>query len=425
MFELSIAALFAVSPGLTRPEPEPLEVVGGTNAGVCDFPADVFIGSSNSMNCTASLVHPRVIVTAAHCLGSIARVGFGENASNPAATVAVAGCQPHPSYNGGAGPDIAFCTLAADAPEVDMVPLIMGCEVDELQPGREIVIAGFGQSDEASGSGAGTKRYTSNTVDYVGNSEIYLLGNQNGSCFGDSGGPAYIQLADGSWRVIAAVQGPHPNAPPLGCGYGGTYTLVHPFMDWIESSSGYDITPCFDADGTWNPDERCGGFPTELSGFGSQWNTLCEGAALSGAGESCGAPHADADSGGSESEGGSTGDDSAGSTGPALPDDDAELTTGAPPGGDESTTGGADDDDALPADDDDAPQDDSADDDDEDVAGAQDHALPPGYGHQGAVGGCAIPQRPSGSAWLLLLGLLGLRRRANQAASCRSSSSAR
>lgn len=420
MLELSVAVFIALSPTLVRPEPEPLEVVGGTTAGVCDFPADVFIGSSNSMNCTASLVHPRVIVTAAHCLGSISRVGFGESASSPAATVSVAGCQGHPSYNGGAGPDIAFCTLSEDAPQVDMVPVIMGCEIDELQPGREIVIAGFGQNDELSGSGAGTKRYTSNTVDYLSeaSSEIYLLGNQNGSCFGDSGGPAYIQLADGSWRVIAAVQGPHPNAPPLGCGYGGTYTLVHPFMDWIETNSGYDITPCFDADGTWNPDERCGGFPTELTGFGSQWSTLCEGADLSGPGESCGAPHGDAGSGGGESEGGSTGDESAGSTG--LDDSGAELTTGVPPDGG-STSGGADDDDATPTDDDDAEptdddepaDDDDNDDDDDDAAGSR-GALPAQYGHNNAGAGCSVGNPADVTPSWLLIGLLGLvgRRRA-------------
>jgi hypothetical protein len=373
-------------------EPPPQAVVGGTPAEICDFPADVFIGNGGA-NCTASLVHPRVLITAAHCLGGISMAGFGESAYSPVMTVAVQSCQAHPSYYQW-GLDLAVCVLAQDAPAVAMVPVLMGCEADELMPGREIIIAGFGMSNEASGTGGGVKRYTSNTIDSVSYqaNEIYLLGNGNGSCYGDSGGPAYIRLEDGTWRVIAAVQGPHPQAPPLGCGFGGTYTLIHPQMEWIESTTGYDITPCFDADGTWNPDERCTEFPTQLHGFGSGWDTMCSGIPLSGPGQSCGAPDPDLDPGGD-----ATGGDESGSV------DDGSLPPD--PSDDHGDADGSTDETGPVIDATDAGFDEPSDDD----GFGPGQALPPAYGEVRNVASCRV-HGAGAHAWILLLSLVAVRR---------------
>ena len=389
MIQISTLAALLLAVTEAQPQPPPQHIVGGTDCTTCEFPASVWIGSAGGFNCTASLVHPRVLITAAHCLGGISQAGFGETAWSPAMTVAVERCQGHSWY------DLGYCVLAEDAPPVDMVPVIMGCEVDELTPGTPIYLAGFGQSDEASGSGGGTKRWTTNTVDYISYDagSIYLNGDGTGSCYGDSGGPAYVQLSDGTWRVIAAVQGPHPNAPPLGCGHGGTYTLIHSEMDWIESGSGYDITPCFDADGTWNPDERCDGFPTQLQGFAGTWGALCEGSELSGPGATCGDPIYEPPpdhetTGGGETDGDSMGD----GTGGADTDGDGGGTTGDP---DE---------------DEDADEDEDEDDADQNGSGTPPGYLPPRYGHDNIAPACRVA--PSGQpAWLLLLLVLFARQR--------------
>jgi hypothetical protein len=380
---LPIVLAFA---GLQTELPPPSTVVGGTDCTTCEFPTSVFIGSGGGFNCTASLVHPRVIVTANHCLGGLSMAGFGESAYDPAYTVGIDYCDGHDWF------DLAYCVLSEDAPEVAIVPVIMGCEAEELVSGKEVFIAGFGQSDEQSGSGGGTKRWTTNTIDYVDYDygSIYFNGSGTGSCYGDSGGPAYFQLSDGTWRVIAAVQGPHPEAPPLGCGHGGTYTLIHSEMDWIESGSGYDITPCFDADGTWNPGEGCTGFPTELRGFAGAWGQLCEGALMSGASEMCGQGIGDPDPPGSETGSGSeSGGTPPGDDGSPPPSDGGDGSTSTPSG--ESSDEG------------------DADDDDPDQNGSGPQSLPPGYGRTSGIAACRVG---APSNLLLLLLLLMVRRSA-------------
>lgn len=390
-----VAAWVFAFGGLVNEGPPPSEIVGGTDCTTCEFPASVFIGSGGGFNCTASLVHPRVIITANHCLGGITMAGFGESAWNPAYTVGVEYCDGHDWF------DLAYCVLSEDAPPVAMVPVIMGCEVDELVPGKEIYLAGFGQSDEVSGSGGGTKRWTTNTVDSISYDygSIYLNGSGTGSCYGDSGGPAYVQLSDGTWRVIAAVQGPHPNAPPLGCGHGGTYTLIHTEMDWIEAGSGYDITPCFDADGTWNPSEACRGFPTELRGFGGAWGQLCDGATLSGASSTCGPGVGDPDPPGHETgDGGESGDEAGGG------EAGSPMTSGGPEGpatsgaGEESGGGSGD------------PNEDDEEDPGQADSNGGPQSLPPAYGHHAPIVGCRVGERSGAGGWFAIVVIVVVRR---------------
>ena len=101
-WSLGLAALAPASslagPGdLAAPEPAPKAIHGGLDAATCQFPAAVAMldQASESLFCTGSLVHPQVVLLAAHCIDpnySWATPGyaaFGEHADAPAFKVPV------------------------------------------------------------------------------------------------------------------------------------------------------------------------------------------------------------------------------------------------------------------------------------------------------------------------------------------------
>lgn len=350
---------------VTPPTAEPNLVVGGQAAPQCGWPSTVQLATNaNEPFCTGSLVDARTVVTAAHCLDPSSsswvaeQVVFGESVFSPEVSVPVQSCTLHPQWDPGTGEpdqsylyDLAVCTLAQDAPDVPIVPPLMGCEADILAPGQEMVIVGFGFDDEAQSSGIGTKRWTTQTVQTVDlvTNDLTLLGVEGASaCFGDSGGPIFVQLPDGSWRVAGVTSTAHPDVwdQPLLCGYGVVYDLIHTEMEWFEEQTGRDLTPCHDADGTWNPDERCDALPTQLTPPAATWAELCQGGMVSGPGASCGDPFGEPPppdtSGGEEStgeppdsdtDGASTGSGGNGVQTDGGETDQGESETGQLPGG--------------------------------------------------------------------------------------------
>jgi MYXO-CTERM domain-containing protein len=74
------------------------------------------------------------------------------------------------------------------------------------------------------------------------------------------------------------------------CGGTGTHALIHQAVDWIEENSGYDITPCHDSGGVWNPTFDCGGFfMGGATGYGT-WTNWCPGTPASDSNNTCGQP---------------------------------------------------------------------------------------------------------------------------------------
>lgn len=360
--------------------PDPQPIVLGQDATECQYPSAVAVMNVDGFPfCSGTLIHPQVVLLAAHCVdpndGLFAdHIGFGEDAFASFATVSVEECVMHPMYGGEASTwayDLAFCTLVEPAPEVPIVPVLAGCEADTLVPGGDVTIVGFGMNDEGSGGGVGTKRYTHQTIESVGEpvGDLILLGIEGASaCYGDSGGPVFVQLADGSWRVAGAASTTHPSEfdgefPT--CGTGVVYELVQPNLDWLEDTSGYDVTPRHASAGVWDPTPACDAFPLSPGDAGT-WATTCTTAALSDPSASCGDPFAGAEesstgaadesssgdaetssgdtsesSDGATSDDGTTTDEGASATGPF----DDGTTDGGPLAGDTSGGEGGENDD--------------------------------------------------------------------------------
>src|SRR5262245_31829305 len=253
-------------------------IVGGQVVSTCQWPTAVALSLDG---CSATLVHPRLVTTAAHCIaaGSSGSIRFGETRSG-GRTIPV---QCTASNEG----DIAFWVLDQEVTDVPIVPGLIGCETDILRRGQSVTLVGYG-STSSGGPGFGTKRSVDVMVNSVGSDYVDLGTPQIGACHGDSGGPAYVKLADGTWRVFGATSG--PGFPGDDCASSTIYTLITHYVPWIEQTSGIDITPCTDANGTWNPGPGCTHFPMNPDQGGGSWSSGCANTtAFSGPSTTCGA----------------------------------------------------------------------------------------------------------------------------------------
>ncbi|MBL4684395.1 MAG: trypsin-like serine protease [Nannocystaceae bacterium] len=249
-----------------------LAVAGAAPAAACQWPS-VATFRVGETKCSATLVHPQVIVTAAHCLeaGDTARVRFGEDFSPYEVRIDVASCFVNETYFETRSPhdDFAACVLVEPV-QIPIVPIAMGCDTAALVPGAEAAIVGFGLP--GSGQQFGRKHWARTVLAQDSRPDgLVAVGDAvvNG-CLGDSGGPGFVRLPDGTWRTFGIlVAGPD-------CGDGAsTYALLHDRVAWLEDQSGFDLTPCHDADGVWNPGPDClelASSPAEAIG---SWDEHC------------------------------------------------------------------------------------------------------------------------------------------------------
>ena len=273
-------------PELDAPKPS---IYGGANSETCAWPTAVSLDG-----CTGTLVHPEVVIYAAHCGASVSQVVLGEDGGSQAARrIDTEYCRINPAYNNGqsSGKDHAYCKLSEAVNDVPITPILMGCETTILTPGREVAVVGFGQADIQPSFGTKSEVYT--TLNGISNDEASIGGGGEDACFGDSGGPVYVKLAaeaggDDTWRVFGIV-----SYGAQDCLGPSSYSMMHTAMPWFESelaSEGIDLTPCHDSEGNWEPTPQCQGFPLDPgTPYGSWANGCSAGAPLGGISEMCGA----------------------------------------------------------------------------------------------------------------------------------------
>lgn len=273
---VSVAIVALARPAVAE-TPQP--IYGGNKVKPCGWPTTVSLGG-----CTGTLVHPELVVFAAHCMsGSYgpSAVTFGDNENYPAFQVATSSCKADPKYYSSSGRDVAYCRLAQPVTHVPIVPILMGCETQVLTAGASVTAVGFGQAND--GLGWGPKREVTMALNGISGGEAHIGGNGKDTCYGDSGGPVYVKLGDGTWRVFGITSyGEY-------CGGGGYYSMMHTAIDWLEQSSGLDLTPCHQQ-GQWAPTGDCGHFPLDPEIGGGSWSSGCATGNVSAMSATCGTP---------------------------------------------------------------------------------------------------------------------------------------
>jgi hypothetical protein len=209
-------------------------VGGGEHAGPLAR-ASVMVLSSNGGVCSAVVVAPDVVLTAAHCVTGAAehRVHFRDETGQPVLIVPAAKAV-HPAYDAKAiearrrSIDLALVRVPEPLPARFERAGLTAAKPSKDAP---LTVGGYGVAREGDARSTGTFRTASiRAVEPYGTSTILLWaeGRGAGACEGDSGGPI-----TGEGSVVAITSW---STGPKGRGCGGLTQgiLLGPQRDWID-----------------------------------------------------------------------------------------------------------------------------------------------------------------------------------------------
>lgn len=195
--------------------------------------------SNGSGTCTGTLIGPRQMVTAAHCLQrdyTSIQAKFGLNNQMADLTIPIAKWVAHPFWTGqGFSYDIGLVVLKNDVPS-QLLPVAIASSAD-LTVGTDIIIAGYGTPSQNAEQTLPLSM-VSVPLESVSPRDRYFstIINGKGGCFGDSGGPGYIVDKQTSCLKVAGVVSVSSVKGNGICGQGDTMMDVTRYQGWIDES---------------------------------------------------------------------------------------------------------------------------------------------------------------------------------------------
>jgi endonuclease G len=282
---------------LRRLERAATPVIGGTAVPAGKWPdAVAVLGASGS--CTGTLIAPDVVLTAGHCADAnpttvIANTTNYNGTGGVRATVKSITAYP----NWETTFDVAVIVL--NTPITSVAPRKIGaaCTFQGFQNNMMVHLVGFGLTDTAGmGNNTQLREASAPIIDATcangagcapGASpagEFIAGGGGTDSCFGDSGGPVYLDTPRGTVVVGAVSRGLDNSATP--CGGGGIYVRTDKVLAWIETTTGKTVSKdtCAAGGGETpeNPDESGGEGTGGGSGTGTPDDERAESSEITG-----------------------------------------------------------------------------------------------------------------------------------------------
>ncbi len=241
------------SVALADPSPlDPAPIIGGTTVPLGRWP-DVVAVLSRDAECTGTLIAPDVVLTAGHCIETnpsevvVGSVDLGEAGGD---VIKVKWSRAYPDWEHRYDVGVLMLEhVARSKPRT----IAAACTANARLPvSKTVEVVGFGLTTRT-GTGNNTRLHQVSlpigdptcTLDpscapaIAPNGEFTAGGHGGDSCFGDSGGPAYLQTDDGPVLVGVVSRGlALPGAP---CGNGGVYVRADKVVSWIQGITGRKI----------------------------------------------------------------------------------------------------------------------------------------------------------------------------------------
>jgi secreted trypsin-like serine protease len=227
---VSLAAL-ALAPAAAAEPGAQASIIGGHTVSIAEFPSLAFIEAREGKHgfaCTGSVVAPRVILTAAHCVeevenGRMTPVGnyavatgvTSPREAGPGNVFRIAATHVFPGFDPGILRGDAAILILTGPTAAPPLPMAGAADAPLYAGGAEVQLAGWGLTNPRTNKQPDNLQATSMLVQappfcqrktrsfyrpYSPAAQVCMLAanRASGGCFGDSGGPAIGHRADGT-----------------------------------------------------------------------------------------------------------------------------------------------------------------------------------------------------------------------------------